>query len=56
MDSLIALELASVIAVLVLLIVAVLFDSGLYFAPALGLVVMSVAGTLAFTRFFERWL
>jgi multicomponent Na+:H+ antiporter subunit F len=55
-DRLVALELATVIATLML--VAIATDSGraFYYDVALTVALTSLTSTLAFTRFLEHWL
>lgn len=55
-DRLVALEMASIIATLVLVMLAEGFRRGIYLDVALTLVILNLAGTLAFARFLERWL
>jgi multisubunit Na+/H+ antiporter MnhF subunit len=56
MDRLVALQLAGVITVLALLMLAVGYRRAPYFDVALTLAILSAAGSLAFVRFLERWL
>jgi multicomponent Na+:H+ antiporter subunit F len=56
MDRLVALELAQVIAILLLLSIAEGNHRAFYFDIALTMTILSFAGTLAFIRFLERWL
>jgi multicomponent Na+:H+ antiporter subunit F len=56
MDRLVALELASVISSLVLLLLAQGFNRPPFFDLALALALLSFAGGLVFARFFERWV
>lgn len=56
MDRLVALQLAGVITVLALLMLAVGFGRAPYFDVALTLAILSAAGSLAYVRFLERWL
>lgn len=56
MDRLVALELASVIASLLLLLLAQGFHRPPFFDLALALPLLSFAGGLVFARFFERWV
>ena len=56
MDRLVALELASVISSLVLLLLAQGFHRPPFFDLALALALLSFAGGLVFARFFERWV
>ena len=55
-DALIALELASTIATLVLLLVAQGFDRAPMFDLAVVSATLTFAGGLAFARFLERWI
>lgn len=56
LDALVALQLAGVIATLVLLVVAQDFGRSTLFDLALVAAVLSFAGSLAFARFLERWV
>ena len=56
MDRLVALELASVLSSLVLLLLAQGFHRPPFFDLALALALLSFAGGLVFARFFERWV
>ncbi len=57
LDALVALELASTVATVVLLLLAEGFHRSSYFTVPLVLAAMSFVGALIFVRFFgERWL
>ena len=56
MDRLVALELASVITCLVLLLLAQGIHRPPFFDLALALGLLSFAGGLVFARFLERWV
>ena len=56
MARLVALQLVQVIAVIVLLLLAEGFGRGIYFDMPLALAVFSLASSLVFARFLERWL
>jgi multicomponent Na+:H+ antiporter subunit F len=56
MDRLVALELASVISSLMLLLLAQGFHRPAFFDLALALALLCFAGGLVFARFFERWV
>ncbi len=55
-DQLVALEAASGIETLMLLLLAEGFNRTAFFDLALTLALLSLAGALVFARFFERWL
>ncbi|MDP9224282.1 MAG: monovalent cation/H+ antiporter complex subunit F [Actinomycetota bacterium] len=56
MDRLVALEVASVIVCLILLLLAQGFHQPSFFDLALALALLSFAGGLVFARFLERWV
>lgn len=56
LDALVALQLAGVIATLVLLLIAQGIGRSPLFDLALIASVLSFAGSLAFARFLERWV
>jgi multicomponent Na+:H+ antiporter subunit F len=56
MDRLVALELAQIITILLLLLLAEGFHRAIYDDVALTLAILSFASSLAFIRFLERWL
>lgn len=56
MDRVAALQAGSVVAVLILLLMAAGSDRSIYLDVALALALLSFAGSLAFVRFMERWL
>jgi len=56
LEALIALELASVLNTLVLLLLAEGFHRGPFFDLALVLALLSLAGGLVFARLLERWI
>jgi multicomponent Na+:H+ antiporter subunit F len=56
LDAVVALELAGIVVTLVLLVLAEGFARSVYFELALVLAVVTLAGSLAYVRFFERWL
>jgi len=56
MDRLVALELAQIITILLLLLLAEGFHRAIYDDVALTLAILSFASSLAFVRFLERWL
>ena len=55
-DGAVALQLAGVLATLALLALSIWFGRPTYLDVALVLAVFSVAASLAFARFLERWL
>jgi multicomponent Na+:H+ antiporter subunit F len=55
-DRLVALELAVVVDVVILLVLAQGFRRDIYFDVALVLAFLSFAGALVFIRFVERWV
>ena len=56
LDRLAALQMASAIDVLILLLLAEGFNEDSFFDLALVLMVLSLAGGLVFIRFVERWV
>jgi multisubunit Na+/H+ antiporter MnhF subunit len=56
LDAVVALELAGIVVTLVLLVLAEGFARSVYFELSLVLAVVTLAGSLAYVRFFERWL
>lgn len=56
MDRLVAIELAQIIAILLLLLLAEGYHRAIYDDVALTLAILSFASSLAFIRFLERWL
>lgn len=56
LDALVALEMASLLAVLALLLMAVGFNRAPFTDLALVLAVLSFGGSLVFVRFVERWV
>jgi multisubunit Na+/H+ antiporter MnhF subunit len=56
LERLVGLELAGVVATLVLLLLAQGLDRSSYIDLALVLSLLSFAGSLVFARFLERWL
>jgi multicomponent Na+:H+ antiporter subunit F len=55
-DRLVAYELAGIVDVLILLLLAQAFDRDVFFDLSLGLAVLSLAGGLVFAHFMERWV
>lgn len=55
-DRLVALELATVVSVLLLVLLAEGLDRASYYDLALTLALLAFPGTLAFARSLERWL
>ncbi len=53
---LVALELASSIGALMLVLMSMAFDQPSFVDLALALVLLSLPGTLVFAQFLERWL
>jgi multicomponent Na+:H+ antiporter subunit F len=54
-DRLVALELASVLETLVLVLIAQGYQRSVFIDIALAMAVLSFGGGLVFTRFIERW-
>ncbi|HJU15540.1 MAG TPA: monovalent cation/H+ antiporter complex subunit F [Stellaceae bacterium] len=55
-DRLVALELATVIAVFALMLLIVAFDQPSFIDLALTLALLSLPGSLVYAHFIERWL
>jgi multicomponent Na+:H+ antiporter subunit F len=54
-DGVVALQAATVVATLVLLVLSVGFGRSIYLDVAVVLAVLSFAGSMVFIRFLERW-
>ena len=55
-DRLIAIQLATAVTVLILVLMSFAFDQSSYIDLALTLVLLSLPGTLILAQFLERWL
>ncbi len=56
MERFVSLQMAQVLAVLTILLMAEGFGRDIYFDLALTMAVLSFAASLVFVRFIERWL
>jgi multisubunit Na+/H+ antiporter MnhF subunit len=56
MPRLVAVQLATSLAALILVLMTFAFDQSAFMDLPLGLVLLSFPGTLLFTLFMERWL
>ncbi len=56
LDAVVALEMAGVLTMLTLLLLAASFDRPPFYDLALVLAALSFAGALVFVRFLERWI
>ena len=56
LSRLVGLEMAGVVDILLLLLLARAYDRATYYDVALALTLLSFAGGMVFARFLERWI
>jgi multicomponent Na+:H+ antiporter subunit F len=56
MDRFVALQMAQIVVVLSMIMMAVGFERSIYLDVPLALAVLALGGGLVFVRFLERWL
>lgn len=56
LSRLVGLEMAGVVDILLLLLLARAYDRAIYYDVALALTLLSFAGGMVFARFLERWI